>query len=182
MISRRALIAVASAVAALAGAARAQTGMPRIGLLSSGTDPDKPNPVWVAFFRGLDALGYAEGRNIAIERRFAGGNPQLLPGFAADLARRRVDVVVVSGDIEAAAAKAELPVTPIVMMLVQDPVGTGLVASLARPGGNITGLSTLAAHRLHERLVGRPRVPFRPEPLRPVPDTPRASRPHTAPN
>ncbi len=153
MIARRTFIASASAaIVAQPFAARGQGGMPRIGLLSSGTDPDKPNPVWVAFFRGLDALGYAEGRNIAIERRFAGGKTQLLPGFVADLAQRRVDVLVVTGDIEAALAKAELPATPIVMMLVQDPVGTGLVASLARPGGNITGLSTLAPELYGKRL------------------------------
>lgn len=125
---------------------------PKIGLLSIGTDPVKPNPVWVRFLKQLEELGYVEGRNIAIERGFAGGQQERLVELVADLAGRRVDVVVATGDVENLAAKRGLPNTPIVMMLVQDPVGIGLVASLARPGGNVTGLTTLAPELYRKRL------------------------------
>jgi putative ABC transport system substrate-binding protein len=125
---------------------------PKVGLLSIGTDPVKPNPVWVQFLRQLEELGYVEGRNIAIERGFAGGRQERLAELVADLAGRRVDVVVATGDVENIAAKRGLRNTPIVMMLVQDPVRAGLVASLARPGGNVTGLTTLAPELYRKRL------------------------------
>jgi putative ABC transport system substrate-binding protein len=125
---------------------------PKIGLLSIGTDPIKPNPVWVQFLKQLGELGYVEGRNISIERGFAGGQQERLAGLVADLAGRQVDVVVATGDVENVAAKRGLATTPIVMMLVQDPVGNGLVASLARPGGNVTGLTTLAPELYSKRL------------------------------
>lgn len=124
----------------------------RIGLLSIGTDPVKPNPVWVQFLKQLEELGYVEGRNVVLERRFAGGRPERLGELIASLAERRVDVVVATGDVENRAAKHGLPTTPIVMMLVQDPVATGLVASLARPGGTVTGLTTLAPELYRKRL------------------------------
>ncbi len=125
---------------------------PRVGLLSIGTDPVKPNPVWIAFLDQLGELGYVEGRNIAIERRFAGGRQDRLRDLVADLAERRVDVVAVTAEVEALTAKRALPGTPIVMMLVPDPVSVGLVASLARPGGNVTGLTTLAPELYSKRL------------------------------
>jgi len=152
MISRRMLIAAAGAVAASAAAARAQTAMPRIGLLSVGTDPDKPNPVWVAFLKGLDALGYAEGRNIAIERAFAGGKHERLPELLAGLAARQVDVVVATGETENIEAKKALPTTSIVMLFMPDPVAAGLVANLAHPGGTVTGLTTQAPDTDAKRL------------------------------
>ena len=152
MISRRILIAAAGAVAASAAAARAQTAMPRIGLLSVGTDPDKPNPVWVAFLKGLDALGYAEGRNIAIERAFAGGKHERLPELLAGLAARQVDVVVATGETENIEAKKALPTTSIVMLFMPDPVAAGLVANLAHPGGTVTGLTTQAPDTDAKRL------------------------------
>jgi putative ABC transport system substrate-binding protein len=124
----------------------------KIGLLSIGTDPVKPNPVWVQFLQQLGELGYVEGRNVAFLREFAGGRQERLPELVADLVERRVDVVVATGDVENIAAKRGLPTTPIVMMLVQDPVGAGLVASLARPGGNVTGLTTLAPELYRKRL------------------------------
>jgi putative ABC transport system substrate-binding protein len=132
--------------------AAAQTAVSRIGLLSIGTDPVRINPVWVSFLRGMDELGWAEGRNIGVERRFAGGDIKLLPQLVADLARLRLDAVVVTGEPETRAAKVAMPTTPIVMLLVPDPVGAGLVASLARPGGNVTGLSTLAPELSAKRL------------------------------
>jgi len=152
MISRRILIAAAGAIAASAAAARAQTAMPRIGLLSVGTDPDKPNPVWMAFLKGLDALGYTEGRNIAIERAFAGGKHERLPELLAGLAVRHVDVVGAAGETENIEAKKALPTTSIVMLFMPDPVAAGLVANLAHPGGTVTGLTTQAPDTDAKRL------------------------------
>ena len=153
-MDRRAFLACLGAGLLLAAplAAEAQNP-PKIGLLSIGTDPVKPNlNVWVPFLDQLGRLGYVEGRNITIERRFAGGKPQRLAEFVADLARLRVDVVVATGEPESLAAKRTKPTTAIVMMLVPDPVSAGLVASLARPGGNVTGLSTLAPELYAKRL------------------------------
>jgi ABC-type uncharacterized transport system substrate-binding protein len=96
-----------------------------------------------SFRQGLRALGYVEGRNIAIEQRYTHGVADRLPSLAAELVRRKVDVIVVDGTVFAMAARAATKTIPIVLVLASDPVGTGLVASLARPGGNVTGLSTL---------------------------------------
>ena len=127
--------------------------VPRIGLLSIGTDPVKPNlNVWVPFLEQLEQLGYVEGRSVVIERRFAGGRPERLPQFVADLAQLHVDMVVATGDVESLAAKRAMPTTPIIMVLVQDPVAAGLITSLARPGGNVTGVSTLAPELYAKRL------------------------------
>src|SRR5437773_11027343 len=112
---------------------------PKIGLLSIGTDPVKPNPVWVRFLKQLGELGYVEGQNVAFERRFAGGRQERLAEFVADLAERRVDVVVATSEVESIAAKRGLPITPIVMIVVQDPVEAGLVASLGAPGRHRDG-------------------------------------------
>jgi putative ABC transport system substrate-binding protein len=142
------LIAVQLAAPVVAAAQR----VPTIGLLSTGTDPIKPNPIWFQFLDQLGQLGYVEGRNIAIERRFAGGRYERLAEFVTDLGARRVDVIIATGDVEGLAAKRGLPTTPVVMMLVQDPVRTGLVASLAHPGGNVTGLTTQAPELYGKRL------------------------------
>src|SRR2546427_2425421 len=111
----------------------------KIGLLSIGTDPVKPNPVWVRFLKQLGELGYVEGQNVAFERRFAGGRQERLAELVADLAERRVDVVVATSEVESIAAKRGLPTTPIVMIVVQDPVEAGLVASLGAPGRHRDG-------------------------------------------
>jgi len=95
------------------------------------------------FRQGLRALGYIEGENVAIEQRYTHGVHDRLPGLAAELVRRKVDVIVVDGTVAAMAARAATTTIPIVFVLASDPVGSGLVASLARPGGNVTGLSTL---------------------------------------
>jgi putative ABC transport system substrate-binding protein len=161
------LIVAQLAVPAVAAAQR----VPTIGLLSTGTDPIKPNPVWIQFLDQLGQLGYLEGRNIAIERRFGGGRYERLAEFVTDLGARRVDVIVATGDVESLAAKRGLPATPVVMMLVQDPVRTGLVASLAHPGASVTGLTTQAPELYSKRLellkealpaVGRVGVLFSP--------------------
>ena len=97
-----------------------------------------------AFRQGLRELGYVEGKNIVIEWRYAEGKLDRLPALAAELVRLKVDVIVTAGRIATRAAKEATDTIPIVMAQDSDPVGNGFVASLARPGGNITGLSTLA--------------------------------------
>ena len=105
-----------------------------------------------AFRQGLRALGYTEGQNIAIEQRYAHGVHDRLSGLAAELVRRKVDAIVVDGTAAAVAARAATKTTPIVFTLPADPVGSGLVASLARPGGNVTGLSNLTAELSGKQL------------------------------
>ena len=97
-----------------------------------------------AFRQGLRELGYVEGKNIVIEWRYAEGKPDRLPALAAELVRLKVDVIVTGGPVATRAAKEATSTIPIVMAQDSDPVGSGFVASLARPGGNITGLATLA--------------------------------------
>jgi putative ABC transport system substrate-binding protein len=113
--------------------------IPRIGILRIGSPPD---PFVEAFKQGLRELGYVEGRNITIEYRWADGKRERLPKLAADLVSLNVDVIVASADAPAVAAKQATTVIPIVMPASGDPVEAGLVASLARPGGNVTGFAT----------------------------------------
>jgi putative ABC transport system substrate-binding protein len=105
-----------------------------------------------AFREGLRELGYLEGKNIAIEWRSADGNADRLPGFAAELVGRKVDVIVSGGSTATRAAKEATSTIPIVMSQDNDPVGNGFVASLARPGGNITGLAALRSELSGKRL------------------------------
>jgi putative ABC transport system substrate-binding protein len=114
--------------------------VPRIGVLRAGAPPD---PLLEAFRQGLRDLGYAEERNISIEYRWAEGRSERLPALAADLVRLKVDVIVASGDTAALAARRATTAIPIVMPVSNDPVTVGLVASLARPGGNVTGFASL---------------------------------------
>jgi len=118
----------------------------RIGILANlRPSPSEPGGgLWQAFIQGLQELGYIEGRNITIEWRVSEGKYERLPDLAADLARRKVDVIVVPADQNALAARHVTRTIPIVVASSADPVGGGLVASLARPGGNITGLSATA--------------------------------------
>ena len=116
--------------------------MPRIGFLAL-TPPAALSTRVEAFRQGLRGLGYAEGKNISIDYRFAEGESDRLPALAAELVRLKVDVIVTSGPIPTRAAKEATSAIPIVMGFDNDPVGNGFIASLARPGGNITGLSTL---------------------------------------
>jgi putative tryptophan/tyrosine transport system substrate-binding protein len=97
-----------------------------------------------AFRQGLRELGYVEGKNIVIEWRFAEGKPDRVPDLVAELVRLKVDVIVTGGSFATGAAKEATSTIPVVMTQDSDPVGNGYVASLARPGGNVTGLSTLA--------------------------------------
>src|SRR6266849_2385883 len=113
-----------------------QPKVPKIGVLVAG-NPD-PGPFWRLFREGLRDLGYIDGQTILFEFRSAGGKANLLPELAADLVRLKVDIIVVWHTPVAHAAKQVTHEIPIVMADVGDPVGTGLIASLARPGGNIT--------------------------------------------
>ena len=115
----------------------------RIGYLS-GTSPSVNSARVEAFRQGLHELGYVEGKNIVIEWRYAEGKLDRLPALAAELVRLKVDVIVASAPPPTRSAKQATATIPIVMSYDDDPVGNGFVASLARPGGNITGLATLA--------------------------------------
>ena len=105
-----------------------------------------------AFRAGLRELSYVEGKNIAIDVRYADEKPESLPGLAADLARLKADIIVTAGSLSTQAAKTATLKIPIVMTNDSDPVASGFVASLARPGGNITGLSTYAPELSGKRL------------------------------
>ena len=115
----------------------------RIGFLS-GTSPSTATGRLNAFRQGLGELGYVEGKNIIIEYRWSEGKRERLPDLAAELVRLKVDIIVTGGPQTTRPAKQATSTIPIVMAQDPDPVGNGFVASLARPGGNITGLSTLA--------------------------------------
>ena len=123
--------------------AQQPTKIPRIGYLI-GTAASALAARTDAFRQGLRGLGYVEGKNIIIEWRSADGKPDLLPGLAAELVRLKVDIIVTGGPTVTRAVKEATSTIPIVMAQDTDPVGSGFVASLARPGGNITGLATLA--------------------------------------
>jgi putative tryptophan/tyrosine transport system substrate-binding protein len=118
--------------------------VPRIGFLSGQSLSTFVSARTEAFRQGLRELGYVEGKNIVIEWRYAEGKLDRLPALAAELVRLKVDAIVTSGPTPTSAAKEATSTIPIIMAQVNDPVGNGFVASLARPGGNITGLSTLA--------------------------------------
>ena len=123
--------------------AQQPTKIPRIGYLTGAT-PEGQAARIEAFRQGLRELGYIEGNNIIIEYRYAELKPERRSALAAELVRLKVDVIVTSGVSLTRAAKDATVVIPIVMTQVGDPIGSGLVASLARPGANITGLSNLA--------------------------------------
>jgi putative ABC transport system substrate-binding protein len=142
MVTR--LLALAATLALLAAplAAEAQQAgkVPRIGFLSATSPSDRPS-LLDAFRQRLRELGWVEGQNIVIDYRFAGGRLERLPDLAAELVRLKVDIIVSFGTQGVTAAKNATETIPIVMIGVRDPVGTGLIASLARPGGNVTGVS-----------------------------------------
>jgi putative tryptophan/tyrosine transport system substrate-binding protein len=129
-------------------AARAQQNF-QIGLLVTGSSL---MPLINNFVKFLGQFGYVEGKNLVIERRVAEGNPQQLQDFAADLASRKVDVIVTFGTPAGFAAKRATTTIPIVLAANSDPVGVGLVASLDRPGGNLTGTSLMAPELSAKRL------------------------------
>jgi putative ABC transport system substrate-binding protein len=132
-------------------AARAQQkAMPVIGILSNAS-PGPLLPFAAVFRQGLTETGYVEGQNVAIEYRWAEGRYDRLPALVADLVDRKVDVIVTSGGLAALAAKSATSTIPIVFNS-GDPIETGLVASLARPGGNLTGVSISSVELMPKRL------------------------------
>jgi putative tryptophan/tyrosine transport system substrate-binding protein len=136
-------LVVAFAMCGAVADAQQSTKIPRIGFLAGVALPALSSRT-EAFRQGLRELGYVEGKNIIIEWRSAEGKTDRLPAVAAELARLNVDVIVTAGSTPTGPAKEATSTIPIVMAQDSDPVGSGFVASLARPGGNITGLSTLS--------------------------------------
>ena len=126
--------------------------MPVIGLLGSES-PDLWAGRMRAFHQGLNETGYVDGRNVVIEYRWAEGHNDLLPALAADLVRRRVTVIAAPGSTPAVlAAKAASSTIPIIFWVGSDPIDFGLVASLNRPGGNLTGVTTLNVGLVAKRV------------------------------
>jgi putative ABC transport system substrate-binding protein len=147
LIGLAVVLALGLILAPLAGEAQQAGKVWRIGYL--GTAPSPPH-VWEAFLGGLRELGWVEGQTIVIDQRNAEGQYERLPDLAADLVRLKVDIIVAAGPVAPLAAKRATNTIPIVMTNHGDPVGSKLVASLARPGANVTGLSFL-----HPALVGK---------------------------
>lgn len=147
------IVIVALTILAVPLAAEAQqpTKVYRIGVLSAASS-SRVDPRHEAFLQGLRALGYVEGKNILMEYRYAEGQFERLPDLAADLVRLNVDVMVVAGTSTTSAAKQATSTIPIVVRSAGDLVGAGLVASLAKPGGNITGSTDISPDLSGKRL------------------------------
>ena len=139
--------------APLAASAQQAGKVPRIGFLLPGTPAAAArSPNVQAFFQELRDLGWIEGQNVSVERRFAEGQFERLAELASDLVRLKVDVIVTAAAPAARAAKDATGAIPVVMLDPGDPVGTGLVGSLARPGGNVTGVASMAPDLAAKRL------------------------------
>jgi ABC-type uncharacterized transport system substrate-binding protein len=137
----------------LAAGAQQAERMRRIGVLMSRAEDDPGNKSRVTTFRQtLESLGWWEGRTVHTQYRFAGGKPEHAPSLAAELVAAQPDVILVESTANTAALQRQTRTIPIVFTLVADPIGSGFVASLARPGGNLTGISTLAQDLNAKRL------------------------------
>jgi putative ABC transport system substrate-binding protein len=150
-----ALLAVFLLAVPLAAEAQPAAKVYRIGLLGGGSPPTAPEAasrLGEGFSQGLRELGYVESQNILIEVRYYGDRTERLPALAAELVRLNVDVIVAGGPPAPEAAQRATSTIPIVMVFHPDPVGSGLVVSLARPGGNVTGLSSLSPELIGKRV------------------------------
>ena len=151
MLNRRAFLCGSVAMLAAPLAAEAQSAkVARIGVLTLSVASS--TPIFDAFRQGLREHGYVEGQNIALEFRFAQGRPEKLPAMAAELVQMKVEVIVTESVLAAREARQATGAISIVTAIHGDPVGAGLVASLTRPGGNVTGLSLLAPELSGKRL------------------------------
>ena len=130
--------------------AQRPAGIPRVGILSGGSASLPRTPQWQGFFEGLRHLGYVEGQNIAFAWRYAEGREERLPELAAELVRLPANAILTVSEPPARAAREATDAIPIVILQVGDPVALGLVASLARPGGNVTGVT-----HIHPELTGK---------------------------
>ena len=148
---RRELLLMAIGIMAARAVRAQQKAMPVIGFLNSGL-PDTDLPFLAAFRQGLGDAGFMEGKNVAIDPRWAEGRYDRLPVLVGDLVSRKVDVIAAGGDAAVIAAKDATSTIPIVFFNGGDPLAMGLIASLAHPGGNVTGFSTFAAALLPKRL------------------------------
>ena len=151
MRRREFLLLLATNMMAARAVRAQQKAMPVIGFLNSGL-PDTDLPFLAAFRQGLGDAGFMEGKNVAMEPRWAEGRYDRLPVLVGDLVSRKVDVIAAGGDAAVIAAKDATSTIPIVFFNGGDPLAMGLIASLAHPGGNVTGFSTFAAALLPKRL------------------------------
>jgi putative ABC transport system substrate-binding protein len=150
LIGLAAILAVSCVLAPLAVKAQAPK-IPKIGFLAA-TSSTAAGHVVEAFRQALRELGYVEGKTVVLEIRYGEARPERLPELARELVGLKMDVIVAGADGGTAAVKRETQTIPIVMGNSSDPVGTGFVASLARPGGNVTGLSTMSPELSGKRL------------------------------
>jgi putative ABC transport system substrate-binding protein len=152
-LKRREFLLLLGSAAAwpLASRAEQSASLPRVGFMGNSTEALETNLV-ASFREGLRELGYHEARNIVVEYRWAGGKYERFPTLIAELLAAKVDVIVTAGTPASMAVKKATTTVPLVMVAVGDPVGVGLVPSLARPGGNLTGLSSIAPDLEGKRL------------------------------
>jgi ABC-type uncharacterized transport system substrate-binding protein len=154
MMDRRTFVSTAAGallVKAFPANAQPAKKVPRIGVLVPGA-PATASHLTAAFTQGMREHGYVDGQNVVVERRFGDNRAERISEIAAELVRLKVDVIVTSSDLGIAAVKQQTQTIPIVMANSSDPVGTGFVASLARPGGNVTGLTGISSELSAKRL------------------------------